>query len=599
MSRHVELPATATQADLLAAIDDFNGDPGVDAFIVQLPLPAAARRRSARCSRSIPTKDADGLHPVNLGRLVIGAVGPRPCTPLGIQALLAHHHVPIEGQHVVIVGRGLTIGRPLAVLLSLKEPNANATVTLCHTGTKFLPEYTRQADIVSRPRGRPTIIIPDMVQPGAVVVGAGHHDGGAARSSPTSTRRAPRSRAGSHPGWAASARRPVPCCCGTPSRRPNARAWQRHEHSAACRAAGRSAALHRVRARSSPRTSPAARTAGCRTRPGCSRAAGSGASRSCSRSRGWARSRSWPAPAEAQASLRDRPRLRLGIRRARPRGCTAPKYSAERARRVACAARRTDRPSHAPAHADASRRARAARTSRRPGPRTASRCSRRWSSTNLPLIDEEERELLPRLLDDARGGLTIPRIALRHRLQHDVHGLDRSRHRMLGEDGKFVIEIDGHGAPRRRRCSARCWARRRCRRPGARSRSTRSGASSRAGGAGSPPTSSCASSRPTCGTAAGRRSRRPARGMPGGPPDEEMWRGVASDQRWAMEVLGLRVGHGGRARRREPALPPPAARRAPRQRWRGDAAPRRGSPSSPKRARSCSMWLRTAVAAEG
>ena len=172
VSRHVELPASASQADVLAAIDDFNTDPGVDAFIVQLPLPAGLDDQRA-LNAIDPAKDADGLHPVNLGRLMIGAPGPRPCTPLGIQALLAHHHVPIEGRHVVIVGRGLTIGRPLAVLLSLKEPHANATVTHCHTGTKFLPEYTRQADILDRGRGSPHIVSPDMVKPGAAVVGAG------------------------------------------------------------------------------------------------------------------------------------------------------------------------------------------------------------------------------------------------------------------------------------------------------------------------------------------------------------------------------------------------------------------------------------------
>ena len=98
---------------------------------------------------------------------------PRSCTPLGIQALLVHYHVPIEGQHVVMVGRGLTIGRPLANLFSLKERHANATVTVCHTGTKFLPEHTKQADILIAAAGRPSIITPDMVRPGAAVVGAG------------------------------------------------------------------------------------------------------------------------------------------------------------------------------------------------------------------------------------------------------------------------------------------------------------------------------------------------------------------------------------------------------------------------------------------
>jgi methylenetetrahydrofolate dehydrogenase (NADP+)/methenyltetrahydrofolate cyclohydrolase len=171
-SFHVELPVTASQADVLAAIDAFNNDPSVDAFIVQLPLPPGLDDQVA-LEAIDPDKDADGLHPVNLGRLMTGAGGPRPCTPLGIQALLVHYSVPIEGRHVVVVGRGLTIGRPLAVLLSLKEPNANATVTHCHTGTSDLAGYTRQGDIVVAAAGSPSIITPDMVKPGAAVVGAG------------------------------------------------------------------------------------------------------------------------------------------------------------------------------------------------------------------------------------------------------------------------------------------------------------------------------------------------------------------------------------------------------------------------------------------
>jgi len=171
-SFHVELPETATQADVARAIDDFNNAADVDAFIVQLPLPKGLDDQAALDAID-PRKDADGLHPVNLGRLMLGAAGPRPCTPLGIQALLVHHHVPIAGRHVVVVGRGLTIGRPLAVLLSLKEEHANATVTHCHTGSKFLPEYTKQADILIAAAGSPSIIRPDMVKPGAAVVGAG------------------------------------------------------------------------------------------------------------------------------------------------------------------------------------------------------------------------------------------------------------------------------------------------------------------------------------------------------------------------------------------------------------------------------------------
>jgi len=172
-SIHTELPASVTQDDLYGVIDSYNRNPEVDAYILQVPLPAHLDEKAALLAID-PDKDADGLHPVNLGKLVMGVRdSPRPCTPLGIQALLVKYKVPIEGQHVVIIGRGLTIGRPLANLLSLKEPNANATITVCHTGTKFLPEYTRQADIIVAAAGRPSILTPDMVRPGAAVVGAG------------------------------------------------------------------------------------------------------------------------------------------------------------------------------------------------------------------------------------------------------------------------------------------------------------------------------------------------------------------------------------------------------------------------------------------
>jgi len=172
-SVHTELPSSTTQQELHDVIDKYNDDPNVDAYIVQVPLPKHLDEEAALL-RVDPAKDADGLHPVNLGKLVMGVRNaPRPCTPLGIQALLVRYQVQIEGQHVVIIGRGLTIWRPLANLLSLKEPNANATVTVCHTGTKFLPEYTRQADIIVAAAGRPSILMPDMVRPGAAVVGPG------------------------------------------------------------------------------------------------------------------------------------------------------------------------------------------------------------------------------------------------------------------------------------------------------------------------------------------------------------------------------------------------------------------------------------------
>jgi methylenetetrahydrofolate dehydrogenase (NADP+)/methenyltetrahydrofolate cyclohydrolase len=171
-SIHTELPASVSQDELNAVIDQYNADPEVHGYLLQVPLPNHLDEAEALL-RIDPAKDADGLHPVNLGKLVQGEPGPRPCTPLGIQALLVHYKVPIEGQHVVIIGRGLTIGRPLANLLSLKEQHANATVTVCHTGTNFLPTYTKEADIIVAAAGRPSIVTPDMVRPGAAVVGAG------------------------------------------------------------------------------------------------------------------------------------------------------------------------------------------------------------------------------------------------------------------------------------------------------------------------------------------------------------------------------------------------------------------------------------------
>jgi methylenetetrahydrofolate dehydrogenase (NADP+)/methenyltetrahydrofolate cyclohydrolase len=171
-SRHTELPASTTQAELLDLVASYNADPTVDVFLVQVPLPKHMDEEEVLLAVD-PEKDADGLHPVNLGKLVMGTRAPRPCTPSGIQALLVHYGVPIERQHVVIVGRGLTIGRPLANLLSLKEPNANATVTVCHTGTRDLASHTRAADIVVAAAGVPSIITPDMIRPGAAVVGAG------------------------------------------------------------------------------------------------------------------------------------------------------------------------------------------------------------------------------------------------------------------------------------------------------------------------------------------------------------------------------------------------------------------------------------------
>lgn len=171
-SYDVRLPADTTQDELHAEIDRLNADPDVDGFILQLPIPAHLDEAAALL-RIDPDKDADGIHPVNLGRLVMGAPGARPATPLGIQAMLRHYDVPVEGRNVVIVGRGVTIGRPLALLLSLKEAGANAAVTVVHTGVKDWPEYTKRADIVVGAAGSPSIIRPEHVKPGAAVVSGG------------------------------------------------------------------------------------------------------------------------------------------------------------------------------------------------------------------------------------------------------------------------------------------------------------------------------------------------------------------------------------------------------------------------------------------
>ncbi|MDQ6782339.1 MAG: bifunctional 5,10-methylenetetrahydrofolate dehydrogenase/5,10-methenyltetrahydrofolate cyclohydrolase [Actinomycetota bacterium] len=167
------IPATAAQADLLAAVARFNADPAVDAFIIQNPLPAGFDFNEAMLAVD-PAKDADGLHPTNLGLLALGHPGaPRPCTPLGIKALLAHHDIGVTGRHVVIVGRGPTLGRPLSMLLALKEPGANAAVTVVHTGVPDWAELTRRADIVVGAAGVPSMITPDVIRPGSVVISGG------------------------------------------------------------------------------------------------------------------------------------------------------------------------------------------------------------------------------------------------------------------------------------------------------------------------------------------------------------------------------------------------------------------------------------------
>ena len=166
------LPATATQAEVEQAVAELNDDPSVHAFIVQYPFPKGLDYEAAILGVD-PAKDADGLHPVNLGHLVMGVDAPLACTPHGILKLLQAYDVPVVGRHVVVVGRGLTIGRPLANLLTLKRPDANAAVTVVHTGVADIGAYTRTADVVVAAAGSPGLITADMVKPGAAVVAAG------------------------------------------------------------------------------------------------------------------------------------------------------------------------------------------------------------------------------------------------------------------------------------------------------------------------------------------------------------------------------------------------------------------------------------------
>jgi methylenetetrahydrofolate dehydrogenase (NADP+) / methenyltetrahydrofolate cyclohydrolase len=171
-SPHVHLPEDASQKDLSGAISRFNEDPSVHALLVQHPVPEQIDYEAALLEID-PDKDVDGLHPLNLGRLALSVPGPVPCTPAGIEVLLAHYDIPVSGRHVVILGRGPTLGRPLALLLSQKRPTANAAVTVVHTGVPDWPDYTRRADIVVAAAGVPGILQPEHVRPGAVVVGGG------------------------------------------------------------------------------------------------------------------------------------------------------------------------------------------------------------------------------------------------------------------------------------------------------------------------------------------------------------------------------------------------------------------------------------------
>ena len=172
VSFHEHLPASATQGEIEAVVDRMNADERIHSILVQLPLPEGINEEEVLL-RVDPAKDVDGLHPTNLGRLVMGAPGPLPCTPAGIVELLSDYHVPVEGRHVVVIGRGLTIGRPLALLLALKRPGCNAAVTVVHTGVADLGTITRTGDVIVAAAGRAGLVTPDMVKPGAAVVAAG------------------------------------------------------------------------------------------------------------------------------------------------------------------------------------------------------------------------------------------------------------------------------------------------------------------------------------------------------------------------------------------------------------------------------------------
>jgi methylenetetrahydrofolate dehydrogenase (NADP+)/methenyltetrahydrofolate cyclohydrolase len=170
----VRLPADTTASTIVEVVERFNADPAVDAYLLQYPFPAGLDYE-ALLLRMDPAKDVDGLHPVSLGKLVMGSEGPLPCTPHGIVELLHAYGVELAGAHVVIIGRGLTIGRPLANLLSLKRPGLNAAVTVVHTGVPrdAMAALTRQADVLVAAAGSPGLVTADMVKPGAAVIAAG------------------------------------------------------------------------------------------------------------------------------------------------------------------------------------------------------------------------------------------------------------------------------------------------------------------------------------------------------------------------------------------------------------------------------------------
>jgi len=167
-----EIPSDAGQQALIEAVNDFNNNPEVDGYIIQHPVPDGFDFNEALAMMD-PAKDADGLHPTNLGRLVLQEPGPVPCTPAGIVAMLQHYGVEVQGKNAVVVGRGPTLGRPMALMLSNRGPGADAAVTVVHSRVPNLGDYTRRADIVIGAVGIPNFITPDMIKPGAAVVSGG------------------------------------------------------------------------------------------------------------------------------------------------------------------------------------------------------------------------------------------------------------------------------------------------------------------------------------------------------------------------------------------------------------------------------------------
>jgi methylenetetrahydrofolate dehydrogenase (NADP+)/methenyltetrahydrofolate cyclohydrolase len=171
-SFNIEIDENATQADLMNAIESFNTNEEVDSYILQYPLPKQFDFNQAM-SAMLPSKDADGLHPENLGKLVLQEEGPLPCTPAGIVEILKHYNIDVSGKNVVIVGRGTTLGRPLSLLLSMKAQGCNAAVTTVHSGVADIASYTLNADIIICAVGIHNFIKPDMVKAGAVVISGG------------------------------------------------------------------------------------------------------------------------------------------------------------------------------------------------------------------------------------------------------------------------------------------------------------------------------------------------------------------------------------------------------------------------------------------